>query len=191
MNSLLRYNLVQNHTYFLLMIFLISSCYSPRYVYSPSTQNTPQLNKKGDINLGGYFASGGGSSHPNSGIHNYNLGIDLHSAYAVSDHFGVMINKYDRWEKNDGANDFYVGDNAIVNYRRSLTEFAAGYFGAVKRDRQNTFFQIFTGAALGKFSFNETSLSNGIPFTKFHKTSITKLFVQPGYRHFLRHSVLP
>ena len=167
---------------YLPVLITISSCYSPRYVYSPSTQNIPQLNKKGDINVGGYFASGGGSSSRNyPGVHNYNLGMDVHSAYSVSDHFGVMINKYNRWEKNDGANDFNLGDDAIINYRRTLTEFAAGYFTPLKNDRENNFFQVFAGTALGNFRLNETSLSNGIPFKRFHKSNITKMFIQPGF----------
>ena len=171
-----------NRSYFVLMLLAFSSCYSPRYVYSPPTQNIPQINKKGNVNLGGYFASGGGSSwrdYPN--VHAYNLGMDLHSAYALSDHVVLMINKYNRWEKNDGANDFNPGDSTIVNYHRALTEFAAGYFTSLKRDKENSFFQVLGGVAVGKFRFTETSLNNGIPFIRFHNSNITKLFVQPGF----------
>ena len=173
---------VLNQSYFVLMLLAFSSCYSPRYVYSPPTQNIPQINKKGDVILGGYFASGGGSSRRDyPGVHNYNLGMDLHSAYALSDHFAVMINKYNRWEKNDGANDFNPGDNAIVNYHRALTEFATGYCTSLRKDKENSFFQVFGGVAVGKFRFNETSLNSGIPFTRFHSSNITKIFVQPGF----------
>jgi hypothetical protein len=167
---------------FLVICIIISSCYSPRYVYSPPTQNIPQLNKKGDINLAGYFAAGGGSSsHQYPGLYSYNLGMDVHVTYALSDHFGLMVNKYNRWEKNDGANDFNPGDSAIVNYHRALTEFAAGYFTSSKRDRGNNFFQVFGGVAFGKFRIRESSLNNGFPFTRFHNSNITKLFVQPGF----------
>ncbi len=171
-----------NQPYLFVMVLVFSSCYSPRYVYSPSTQNIPQINKKGDVILGGYFASGGGSSrHSYPHVHAYNLGMDLHSAYAMSDHFAVIINKYNRWEKNDGANDFNLGDSSIIKYHRGLTEFGAGYFTSMKRDREHNFFQVFAGVSFGKFRLNETSLNNGIPFTRFHNSKITKLFVQPGF----------
>ena len=47
-----------------------------------------------------------------AGSQDYNLGMDLHSGYALSDHFAIMINKYNRWERNNGANDFAIGDSA-------------------------------------------------------------------------------
>ena len=172
-----------SYTNFIYLIILLtfSSCYSPRYVYSPSTQNIPLLSKKGDSKLGGYFTAGGGSSNfAYTGLDSYNKGIDLHIAYALSDNFGIMINKYNRWEKNDGANDFNIGDSAVIKYRRGLTEIAAGYFTSLKREGKNTFFQVFAGVALGKFYLKENSAINGSHFTRFHNNNITKLFLQPA-----------
>ncbi len=163
-----------------IILLTFSSCYSPRYIYSPPTQNIPLLNKKGNSKLGGYFTAGGGSANfAYTSIKNYNKGIDLHMAYALSDHFGIMINKYNRWEKNNGANDFNTGDSAVIKYRRGLIEFAAGYFTSLKRGR-NTSFQVFAGMASGKFSLKENSANNGTRFTRFHNNNITKLFLQPA-----------
>jgi hypothetical protein len=170
---------------FIIIVFIVievSSCYSPRYVYSSPTQNIPQLSKKGDVNVAGYFAGGGGSSRRRYfGSTTYNVGVDMHVAYALSDHFGIMLNKFNRWEKNNNANDFTPGDSSVLNYYRGLTELGAGYFTSSKRDSGNYFFQVYGGVALGKFSIHETSLNNGIPFTRFHNSSITKLFVQPAF----------
>src|SRR5687767_10270467 len=85
----------------LVLLIGFSSCYSPRYVYSPSTLNIPALHKKGDLRAGGYFATGGGNPPITlDSKREYNSGVDLHSAYAVSGRFAIMINQYNRWERN-------------------------------------------------------------------------------------------
>lgn len=158
-----------------------ASCYSPRYVYSPSTQNIPVLLKKHDVNVEGYFASGGGSSKNGyRGSADYNLGIDIHSAYAVSNHMAIMLNQYNRWEKNDGANDFNFGDSSVIKYKRGLTEVGTGYFSSLNKASKNSLFQIFAGIAFGKFKINDNSLNNAIHFTRFHYADITKIFLQPA-----------
>src|SRR5437588_13125512 len=92
-----------------LLSVVFTSCYSPRYVYSPSAQNIPLLNKKNDYKLAGYYSGG-------SGLINYNKdharGVDLQTAYALNNHFGIMLNEFLRWEKNGGENDFYVSDSS-------------------------------------------------------------------------------
>src|SRR5205085_216186 len=115
----------------LLLVLCMASCYSPRYVYSPSAQNIPLLNKKNDYKLAGYYSGGSGLVKYNN---NYARGIDLQTAYAFSDHFGVMLNEYLRWEKNGGNNDFYIPDNSTIKYKRSLTELGVGYFVNLNRD---------------------------------------------------------
>ncbi len=142
---------ISNFVYIFILL-TYSSCYSPRYVYSPSTQNIPLLSQKGDSKLGGYFTSGGGSSKFGyTTWQSYNRGLDVHIAYALSDNIGIMINKHNRWEKNNGANDFNAGDSAVVKYNRGLTEIAAGYFTSLQKENKNTFFQVFAGLAWGKF----------------------------------------
>jgi hypothetical protein len=64
----------------------------------------------------------------------------VHIAYALSDNIGIMINKHNRWEKNNGANDFNAGDSAVVKYNRGLTEIAAGYFTSLQKENKNTSF---------------------------------------------------
>ncbi|MEO6328087.1 MAG: hypothetical protein ABIO55_04110 [Ginsengibacter sp.] len=164
---------------FILPVFF--SCYSPRYVYSPSTQHIPLVKKRGDFNVGGYFATGGGSSNiAHVGSQNYNAGMDLNSAYALSDHFAIMINKYNRWEKNNGANDFNIGDSSIIKYKRGLTELATGYFTVLRNHSKKSFFQLFAGVAFGKFQINDNSVNNGFHFSKFHNANIAKIFLQPA-----------
>ena len=98
----------------------------------------------------------------------------------MSDHFAIMINKYNRWERNNGANDFTIGDSAIIKYKRGLTELSTGYFTSLRKDSKKSFFQLFAGVAFGKFHLDDNSVNNGIHFSRFHHTHITKIFVQPA-----------
>ena len=68
----------------------------------------------------------------------------------------------------------------IIKYKRGLTELAAGYFTSLRKDSKKSFFQLFAGVAFGKFNLNDNSLNNGIHFSRFHITHITKIFVQPA-----------
>lgn len=174
-------------SFFTLTVFC--SCYSPRYVYSPSTQNIPLLGKKGDITAGGYFATGGGGSKAAyAGSVDYNLGMDVHIACALSGHLAIMINKYNRWERNNGANNFSVGDSSVIKYRRGLTELGAGYFTSRGTGAKNSF-QVFGGMAFGNFQINDNNTGSSIHSARMHHSRITTVFVQPAiiagqYKHF-------
>ena len=162
---------------FIIILIVLSSCYSPRYVYSPVTQNIPMLNKKNDVQIAGYISGGTSGTVSNSTKNAYNLGIDLHFAYSFSDHFAAMINQYNRWEKNSSNNDVFVGDSIIIKYKRSLTEIGGGYYSTF--NNQNTCFQFFTGVAVGKFSITEGNAQNRSSAGRFHSSNITKFFIQP------------
>ena len=86
------------------MSISLYACYSPRYVYSPPTQNIPLLNKKNDLELSAFYA---GSLNAFKEKDNYNRGFDLQTAWAISNHFAVMLNESARWEKNGGNDSFF------------------------------------------------------------------------------------
>ena len=160
------------------IILILTSCYSPRYVYSPVTQNIPLINKKNDVKVAGYLAGGGSGTNNLSSPGAYNLGLDLHTAYAVTDHFAVMLNQYNRWERNGRNNDVFAGDSILILYKRSLTEMGVGYYKSM--NDHNSCFQLFGGFATGKFMINESSARNRTANGRFHTSHVNKIFIQPS-----------
>jgi hypothetical protein len=93
-------------------------------VYSPPTQNIPLLEKKNDVELSAFY---GGSINFFKEKGNYNRGFDIQSAWAITNHFAVMINENARWEKNGGNDSFFPADSSLLSYKRNFTEFGLGY----------------------------------------------------------------
>jgi len=163
-----------------ILLFFVSicmfSCYAPRYVYSPSTQNIPLLHKKNDLEFSGFYV---GSINALKEKGNSINGFDLHGAWAVSNHFAVMLNESFRWEKNGGNDSFFPGDSSLLKYKRNFTEFGAGYFtpGAYNEKMQ---FQLFGGMAFGASDISDDYISNGVHTDKYHNSNVTKIFIQPA-----------
>ena len=161
---------------FITLVFV--SCYSPRYVYSPVTQDIPLLSNKGDAKLGGYIAGGLGSNDLKQFKNGSNFGLDFHAAYAFTNHFAGALNYYTRWERNGADNDVQVGDSILIKYKRNLFELGTGYFSTF--NHSNTSFQVFGGVAFGKFTINESNPPNRVPYARFHSSDITKISIQPA-----------
>jgi hypothetical protein len=164
-----------------IIIFLLSSmslysCYSPRYVYSPSTQNIPLLNKKNDLEVSAFYA---GSINAFDEKGNYNRGFDLQTAWAVSNHFAVMLNEGACWEKNGGNDSFFQNDSSFLSYKRNFTEVGAGYFTSAKKNKKMQF-QVFGGAAFGASKIYDDFTSNSSRVDKYHYSRVTKIFIQPA-----------
>lgn len=166
---------MRRFTLLVLIASCLASCYSPRYVYGPSTQNIPLLQEKNDFEVSANY---GGSLNVFQSYHNYNRGLDLHGAYALSDHFALMVNKNFRWERN-GNPGTHPKDSSNLFYKRNFTEIAAGYYTGLGR-KTGTQFQVFAGAAFGKSKLSDQSILNGILLNKFFNDNVTKLFIQPA-----------
>lgn len=162
----------------------ISSCYTPRYVYSPAAQNVPVFTKKGDSKLAVYYSDGLSGAKSGTGTSitkSYNNGADIQTAFAVSSHFAIMANQYLRHEKNNGQFSSNLIDSATIRYNRSLTELAGGYFDPLD-DNKQLIFQIYAGLGFGKFSFTDNGKNSGGNFySKYFNTRIFKVFVQPSF----------
>ena len=170
------HNSMKFFSFFVVISAMLCSCYSPRYVYSPSTQNIPLLNKKNDLEFSAFYA---GSLNAFKGKGNYNRGFDIQSAWAVSNHFALMVNESARWEKN-GANDtFFYSDSSSLSYKRNFTEFGFGYFSLMHHNAKMKI-QLFGGAAFGGSKISDDYFSNGIQTDKYHNSKVIKIFVQPA-----------
>lgn len=173
--------------FFLILIFYflisLSSCYTPRYVYSPPAQNVPLLTEKGDSKLGIVYSTNLTGTKPidNQKFKGYSNGIDIHSAYAINNKFAVQANFFSRSEMNGG--DFSgTRDSAVIRYKRNLTEIGAGYYTQLSGGKSSgTYFQIFAGGGIGQFSFTDNGRdNNNVQTLNFHQSKIAKFYFQPA-----------
>ena len=155
------------------VILLAVSCTTPRYAYSPSAQNVPVLTQKGDSKIGAMYSTNFTGEEKRDGqvIDNRSRGIDIHGAYAVSNHFAVQAQYFARWERTEGG-----PDSINVSYNRNLTEVGIGYYLPIN-DNGNVLFQFFAGVGLGSFRFTDTDRSG----YNFHQANITKVYLQPAF----------
>lgn len=163
----------------ILIVFIsvcMVSCYSPRYVYSPSTQNIPLLHTKNDLEFSGFY-SGSINAFKEKG-NNVN-GFDIHAARAFSNHFAAMLNESFRWEKNGGNDSFFPADSSLLSYKRNFTEIGIGYFANATHNEKMQL-QLFAGAAFGASDITDDYISNSAGTTKYHNSNITKIFIQPA-----------
>ncbi|HVZ97917.1 MAG TPA: hypothetical protein VG847_13640 [Chitinophagaceae bacterium] len=158
------------------------SCYSPRYVFAPSTQNIPLLNRKNDLEVSGAY-SGSLNALDDKGD-SYN-GADVQAAWAITDHLAAIFGESIHWEKNTGNDTYYAGDTSVLSYKRHFTEIGIGYYSPVNFNPRMKF-QVFGGAAFGAFDINDQYTSNGIVEDKYHNSRPVKIFLQPSitYRLF-------
>jgi hypothetical protein len=154
------------------IIFIAASCSIPRYIYSPSAHNVPVLTQKGDSKIGAVYSTNavGQESKDGSKIDNRSRGFDLQGAVAITNNFAIQAAHAYRWEKTTGG-----PDSTTIKYKRNLTEIGLGYYLPVN-DKKNTFFQVFAGAGLGRFSFTDVDKTGAY----FHQANITKIYLQPA-----------
>jgi hypothetical protein len=111
-----------------------------------------------------------------------NNGLDLQAAYAIGNNRALTTGFFERKEKDiypSGKYNYF--DSSIVNYKRHITDFGAGYFISLDR-RQSVFFTIYGGLGIGKFSFTDNGIDKArINYNRFHNSAITKWFVQPSF----------
>lgn len=100
--------------------WLLSGCSS---VYMPNVPNTPMLTQKGEISAGGHATLKGN--------------LSFNGAYAVSDHFGVMMNG-SRLSNHRKKEDF----------RHSLFEVGGGYFTTFGKNK-NRVLEAYAGVGRG------------------------------------------
>lgn len=158
-------------------IFLCS-CYSPRYIYSPSATNVPVLNHKGDSKLALYYS--GSSLGRKEEKFFYNYGFDMQSAYALNKHWALLFNQSNRYEKNSGDFDALRLDSAVITYKRSVTEIGGGYFTPFF-DSSHLSFQFMGGLGIGKFTMHDNGKDAANQYySRYHEVGITKAFLQPA-----------
>jgi len=163
--------------FFSISIFIFSSCYTPRYVYSPAAHNVPVLTQKGDSKLAGGLSA---NLFANTNAGGFARGFDLQAAYATGNHLAVMVNYFHRKERNGGNFDAGYRDSSVIRYKRNLTELGIGWY-TMLGSSELAAFQVFAGIGTGQFSFTDDGHDAGMNYySRFHKAKITKYFLQPA-----------
>lgn len=154
-------------------LLFAASCKTPRHIYSPVAHNVPVLTQKGDSKIGvAYSTNAAGDESKNSvKIYNRSRGFDAQGAVAISNSFAVQAAHAYRWERTEGG-----PDTINLKYNRNLTEIGLGYYLPVT-DKKNTWFQVFAGAGLGRFSITDIQNTG----TYYHQADITKYYLQPAF----------
>ena len=162
-----------------LLIIVFSSCDTPRYAYSPGAHNVPVFSKQFDSKISANYSTNADVSSSNSNYsRNSSNGYDLQGALAVTDHVAIQASYSSRREKTNGG--AYNGDSSIVRYKRSMSEFGAGYFTSINK-RDKVFFQVYAGAGFGKVSFTDLGKDfNAVAYSRFYSSDLQKYYIEPG-----------
>lgn len=167
---------------FVLVVCLValgSGCYTPRYVYSPSAQNIPVITKKGQSKLAALYSTNAGRNNDvlRFGKQKSN-GVDIHSAYALSNRIIAQFNFYYRNEQNSNADENSVQE--LIKYNRNLIEVALGYYTSMN-EGDKMYFYIFGSAGFGKFRFKDYAINGAsLNYRNYYDASVFKWSVQPA-----------
>lgn len=140
--------------YFAFSIALItSSCSS---IYIPNVPNTPMLSSQGELSASAHTSLKGN--------------VSFNSAYAVSNHFGVLLN-----------GSVMNSSRPKKDFRHTLMETGAGYFTTFGPDNDRIL-EIYTG--LGRGSSDRTykeRAEEGLSTTDRQEFTFSKYFLQVNY----------
>lgn len=171
--------------YFIQLIVIcivFAGCRTPRFIYSPAPPNNPYFREKGESKLAAYYST---AADENDLDDEYNNGLDLQAAYAISNNWAVTADHFKRSEK-DVVRDYNSSstfDSSIIRYKRHLTSFGGGYFFPITKDK-NIMFNVYGGLGFGEFSFTDNGRSNSTPISRYYSSNMTKWYIQPAVNFF-------
>ncbi len=161
----------------------LTSCRTPRFIYSPAPPNNPYFREKGESKLAAYYST---AASENDLQDEYNDGLDLQAAYAVSDHWAFTADYFKRNEKDVFSNynrNFF--DSSIIRYDRHLVNFGTGYFMPITNDKK-IMFNIYGGLGFGKYSFTDNGFDNGVNYSRYYNGDISKWYLQSSINFFVK-----
>lgn len=134
----------------LFIVLLVLSACAP--VYVPNLRNSPMFTKAGEFQASAQIGNG----------------IEGQSAFAITDHFGVIAN-YAYIDANDPED--------VEDYlRHRLFEGGIGYFS----NRDDSFFEVFAGYGRGKGTTFESYEFFGTPSSMAATGRYERYFLQPS-----------
>ena len=145
---------IQKFLYLLLPIpLIITSCSS---VYMPNVPNSPMLTKKNEVHASGHISLKGN--------------VNINTAYAVSDHVGVLFN-----------GSFINQQKNTKDFRQDLVEGGAGYFTTFGPENSRIL-EFYSGLGRGSTEriYRNTD-KNGTVTSDIQNINFNKLFFQVNY----------
>ncbi len=131
----------------------LASCSS---VYMPNVPNSPMLSAKNEIHASGHLSLKGN--------------LSFNTAYAVSDHVGVLFNAA-----------FIDQSKKKKDFSQDLVEAGAGYYTTFGKEN-NRIFEIYGGFGTGNTRVNyRTFEDNGSITSDLQKVKFNKSFLQVNY----------
>ena len=164
----------------LLYYFLLCSCMntiypSHHFAYSPTGANASFLKEKNQMRISGNVTTVDNDDHANG----TNIGMQVKTAYAITDHFGIAAAFFTGKEKDKyNQHSIYDDEAKSLSYRHKLGEISAGYFSSVNT-RKTLFLELYAGYGLGrniiKESYRQPYYGGG-----FYSNNYDLFFLQPG-----------
>ncbi|HXI00893.1 MAG TPA: hypothetical protein VNI52_11550 [Sphingobacteriaceae bacterium] len=135
-------------------LFLLAGCSS---AYMPNVPNSPMLSARGELHASGHITPRGNAS--------------FNTAYAVSDHFGMLAN-----------GSLMNSNREKKDFRHNLIEVAGGYFNTFGPDSNKRIFEIYTGIGRGSSDRTFKEKKNDV-FVTYDRQEVVfnKYFVQVNY----------
>ena len=140
------------------IFFLLTGCVT---LYKPNTINSPLLKEKGDLHAAAAFGLSG------SGLYN------IQSAYAVSDHIGIMINGMYH------NSEFSSNNNSMERLNMYFGEAGGGYFSTFGKNNKGLF-QCYGGMGYGSTT---DKIENSTQVNPEVSAEYINVFIQPGIGH--------
>jgi hypothetical protein len=135
------------------LAWLLSGCSS---VYMPNVPNTPMLTSRGELSAGGHVTLKGNAS--------------FNGAYAVSDHFGVMLN-----------GSTLNNQRKKQDFRHNLVEVGGGYFTTFGQNNRRVL-EVYTGVGRGSSSRTQKQTnSEGLTTYDRLEAGFDKYFLQVNF----------
>lgn len=149
-------SLIRSISFVYLMILstvgLLSSCSS---VYLPNVPNTPMLSAKGELHTAAHISLKGNTS--------------FNSAYAVSNHFGLLLN-----------GSVMNREREMKDIRHNLLEAGAGYFTTFGAD-SSRIFEVYSGFGAGSSDRTFRDNTSAGTISDRQEAKLQKWFLQVNY----------
>jgi hypothetical protein len=172
----------------IVLICSFYSCTTNRYIYTASPPNDPYFTKKGESKVAGYYSSSGDGVHPTV----KSDGIDIQTAYSLTDHWAITASYFYRRENDVYNYNSYSQpfDSSFVKYKRNLFEAGGGYFVPLNTKKSITA-NLYVGVAAGKFTFNDVGIDgNGLSLYTLSQQQHKEIVFSTCYK-FLSRKVYP
>lgn len=164
---------------FFVVIFL-GSCNAYRYAYSVEPTVNPVFTKKGESTVNVHATSNKLIPLNNQYAH----GINLQTAYAISNHLAATFNYTRKTEKDVNLNVFRGSsnyfDSSSTIYKRNYFELGLGGFWFIDGNKSHQI-SCFGGYGWGNLFIDDAVLNAGINSTRFFNTTSSKFYIQPAF----------